>query len=155
MDKKEWDKMKTKNKAKLRKGNQIEVIIFRNEGKEGYKFLLLKRIESRGGFWQPITGGIEENETAKEAVKREIKEEIGIKNIIRLIEDVYHFVLKENAKEESVFGVEVSINEKITLAKNIYTEHDNYKWCSFDEALNLLKYSGNKEGLKALYKILK
>ena len=84
---------------KLRKGNQIEVIVFKKDEKENYKFLLLKRIKSRGGFWQPITGGIEGDESEEEAMKREIKEEIGVKNILNIIGNIYHFVLEENGKE--------------------------------------------------------
>ena len=140
---------------KIRKGNQIEAIIFKKDEKNNYQFLLLKRIEIKGGFWQSISGGIEENETAEDAVKREIKEEIGVTNILQIIKEVYHFVLEENGKEEFVFGAEISANEKIDLTKNIYPEHEDYRWCSLDEALNLLKYPGNKEGLKELNRILK
>ncbi len=140
---------------KKRKEKKIEAIVFRKNENKNYEFLLLKRIETKGGFWQPVTGEIEENETVEEAMKREIKEEIAITNLLQVIPEVYHFILDETKQQEFVFGVKISANEKIDLTKNIYQEHEEYKWCSFDEALNLLKYPGNKEGLKRLNKILK
>lgn len=139
---------------KIRKGNQIEAIVFR-KNKNNYEFLLLKRIPEKGGFWQPITGEIEEDETSEEAVKREMAEEIGINNILQIIENVHHFILRETGKEEFVLGVEVNSNEKVILDKNIYQEHEEYKWCSYEEAIKLLKWEGNKEGLRKLMVRLK
>jgi len=69
---------------------QIEAIIFRRNGNL-IEYLLLKRLPHRNGFWQPVTGGLEEGETRTEALHREIREETGIKNLIRVIEDLYYF----------------------------------------------------------------
>ncbi|MFO1444112.1 NUDIX domain-containing protein [Bacillus sp. Bva_UNVM-123] len=41
-------------------------------------FLLLKRSQKRGGFWQPVSGGVEKFEPPIQSVKREIFEETGI-----------------------------------------------------------------------------
>jgi len=57
---------------------QVEVIIFRRNGSR-IEYLLLKRLPERNGFWQPVTGGVEEGETRKEALCREVMEETGIK----------------------------------------------------------------------------
>jgi 8-oxo-dGTP pyrophosphatase MutT (NUDIX family) len=138
----------------MRKGNQIEVIIFRKRD-SNYEFLLLKRILDKGGFWQPVTGEIESGETENEAVKREIKEETGINNVLRIIENVHCFILEGTGKEEFVFGAEITNNENINLDENVYQEHDEYRWGDFDETLSLLKWPGNKEGLKKLREKLK
>lgn len=135
------------------KGNSIEAIIFRMKN-QNYEFLLLKRTEERGGFWQPVTGRIEEDESIEEAVKREIKEEVGISDIIRIIPDVYSFSIEDSGKDEFILGVEVNSDEEISLDKNTYLEHEKSKWCSFEEAINLLKWPGNKEGLNKLNSIL-
>ena len=42
------------------------------------QFLLFKVNESRGGFWQNITGSVEKGESFKEAAIREIHEETGL-----------------------------------------------------------------------------
>jgi dATP pyrophosphohydrolase len=143
---------------------QIEAILFkRTDGKILY--LLLKRIPRSGEFWQPITGGLEEGETKVEALKREIREETGIENIIRIIENVHYFELRdlpfiEHLKKqgqtceylkEYVFGVEVASDEIVNLDRE---EHSEYQWCGFEEALSLLKWRENKEALEKLNEIL-
>jgi 8-oxo-dGTP pyrophosphatase MutT (NUDIX family) len=55
------------------------------------EYLLLKRLPDRNGFWQPVTGGLEEGETRTEALCREIEEETGIENLIRVTEGLYYF----------------------------------------------------------------
>ncbi|UCC34079.1 MAG: NUDIX domain-containing protein, partial [Candidatus Bathyarchaeota archaeon] len=50
---------------------QIQAILFKRSGGE-IQYLLLKRCPERGGFWQPVTGGLEEGENRLEALKREI-----------------------------------------------------------------------------------
>ncbi len=130
---------------------QIEAIMFRR-GNSKIEYLLVKRICERDGFWQPITGGVEQGETKIEALKREIKEETGIKNLVRIIEDVYYFELSTSLHEkEYVYGVEVLPTEKIVLDKR---EHSEFMWCGFQEALRLMKWKGNKEALRRLNKRL-
>jgi len=48
------------------------------------KFLFVKRsdyTESAKGYWCPVGGGIEDRETQKEALRREVMEEVGL-NVI-------------------------------------------------------------------------
>ena len=57
--------------------DQVEIIVFKViDGNP--LFLLLKRIPSRGGFWQPVTGGVNAGEDFTLAAKREVQEETGI-----------------------------------------------------------------------------
>jgi 8-oxo-dGTP pyrophosphatase MutT (NUDIX family) len=70
--------------------SQIGCIVFRQKEKQK-EFLLLKRIPEKTGFWQSITGEVE-NETLLEAVFREAKEEanISIRNNFGLQKTVNH-----------------------------------------------------------------
>lgn len=100
-----------------------------------------------------------------EALKREIREETGIENIVRIIENVHYFefrdlpfieYLKKQGQtceylKEYVFGVEVALDEVVDLD---IEEHSEYKWCTFKEALSLLKWRENKGALKKLNEIL-
>ena len=136
---------------------QVQAILFKKiSGRLHY--LLLKRTLEKGGFWQPVTGGLEEGETKVEALEREVLEETGIKNIARIIENVHyfeysdsHFIKGYHFIKEYVFGVEVHPNERIVLDGK---EHSQFKWCSFQEALELLKWNENKEALSRLNEIL-
>ena len=130
---------------------QVEAIIFRRNG-DTVEYLLLKRLPDRNGFWQPVTGGLEEGETQTEALRREIKEETGIKNLIRVIEDLYYFEFSNpNLNQEYVYGVEVSSTEEVVLDGR---EHSEYRWCGIKDALQLLYWKENKEALEKLNKIL-
>jgi dATP pyrophosphohydrolase len=131
---------------------QIEAIIFRRNDSK-IEYLLLKRVPERNGFWQPVTGGLEEGETQKEALCREIREETGIKNLVRVIEGLYYFEFSDpNLNQEYVYGVEVSPTEKIVLDGE---EHSEYRWCSFQGALQLLRWKENKAALRKLNMSLK
>ena len=126
---------------------QVEAIIFRRNGNV-IEYLLLKRLPERNGFWQPVTGGVEEGETPDEALQREIMEETGVRNIVAVIEDLYHFEFSDpNLNQEYVYGVEVSSSEEIVLDPK---EHSEYRWCSLQEALQLLHWKENKEALRKL-----
>jgi dATP pyrophosphohydrolase len=126
---------------------QVEAIIFRRNGTV-IEYLLLKRLPERNGFWQPVTGGVEEGETRDEALQREIMEETGVRSIVAVIEGLYYFEFSDpNLNQEYFYGVEVSSSEEIVLDPK---EHSEYKWCSFQEALQLLHWKENKEALRKL-----
>ena len=130
---------------------QVEAIIFRRNSSR-IEYLLLKRLPERNGFWQPITGGMEEGETREEALHREIREETGIENLVRVIKDIYYFEFSDpNLNQEYVYGVEVASTEVIVLDRK---EHNEYKWCGIKDALQLLYWKENKEALEKLNKIL-
>jgi dATP pyrophosphohydrolase len=136
---------------------QVQAILYRKTNTKT-QYLLLKRTSDTIGFWQPITGGIEKGETKTQALKREIQEETGIKNPTKIIKNVHHYEFRDLFKQENrhrlikeyAFGVEVFPKEKITISQ----EHTEHKWCTFQQALKLLKWKENKEALKKLNKIL-
>jgi lipoyl(octanoyl) transferase len=136
------------------RAKQIGCIVFRQNNNQ-LEFLLLKRIPEKGGFWQSITGEVED-ENLKDAVLREAKEEAGIEKdaVLRLIENVNSFDYENDKKgcivREYVFGLEVSPDQKISLDKNIYKEHDEFRWVSLEDALHLLKWETSKDSVKKL-----
>lgn len=124
---------------------QIEVFIYRITTKREIEFLLMKRVPEKGGFWQPLTGGVKAGESHNEAIMREVQEENGIKNIRRVIDTEYHFSFNDHGQSyvEFVYGAEVSLTETITLSH----EHDEYRWVDKNTAITLLKWPNNKRGL--------
>lgn len=115
---------------------------------------MLKRNQEKGGFWQPITGGVEDGESLAQAVNRELWEETGISKYVRVINDVYYFEFNttEYGKlKEYVFGIEVAPD----IEAKISSEHTEMKWCTLEESLALLKYEDNKSALKKLNSLLR
>ena len=113
------------------------------------EYLLIKRNKKDGAFWQSVTGTLEEGETLKNCLIREIKEELGITNIknISNIKQIIQWPKENNfIITEYVFIVEINKNQKITLSK----EHTNYKWCNFKEAYQTLEKENNKNTLKLI-----
>lgn len=137
---------------------QVQGILFRKTNR-GIEYLALKTTPEREDFWQPITGGVEEGETNIEALRREVWEETGVKNAFRIIEDVScfeypdaHFIKGFDFIREYVFGVEVDPDERIVIDGK---EHSEFKWCSFQEAMQLLRWEENRRALSKLNEILK
>lgn len=114
----------------------------------GDRFLLLRRSEARGGFWQPVTGHIEPGETPDQAATRELKEETG-------------FVLEPHwTRHSHAFPWGYAEVPKIGL-EHLYVarlddervpalgeEHDAFEWMSFDQALERVPFAGFKRGLR-------
>ena len=141
----------------MRIPKQVEGIIFRKKN-GSLEFLLLKRIKSRGGFWQFVTGGVEEfDKSLLKCLMRELNEELKIKssNVKKLIKNVGSFDFevvsnsKKNLIKEYIFGVELDTNFKIKIN---YKEHEKFEWVDKKGALKFLKFEDNKKALKSLIK---
>lgn len=135
-----------------RTDNQVELIVYKFINGRPI-FLLLRRTEIRGGFWQPITGNVEIDESFADAALRELSEETGISKVIKLVNTGFSFDFFDNGRiqHEEVFGSEVLGNTEIILS----SEHSEYTWAAMAEAYKLLKYPGNKKGLSRLYELLR
>lgn len=121
-----------------------------------WEYLLLRRIESRDGFWQGVTGGVEKDEELDEAARRELFEETGFIPLkLEKIDFTYSFPVADEWKHlyaadvkeivEYVFVAYVGSGTEPVLDP---CEHEQYKWCDIQEALMLLTWPENKEALK-------
>ena len=70
----------------------VQVFVFTRNPK--FSVLILKRIPERNDHWQPISGGIEKGEEALDTIRREVYEETGIKDFMRIIDLEYSFIFK-------------------------------------------------------------
>jgi 8-oxo-dGTP pyrophosphatase MutT (NUDIX family) len=143
---------------------QLECIVYRKNG-DKYEYLLLKRIPKKGGFWQPPCGKMEKNdETILDGCYREIEEESSITkdDIIKVLDNVHYFEINKHyltgepipTVKEHVLGFEVTMDTNVSIEHNIYPEHDEYKWVSFEEAMVLLKWQNNKDAFVKLNELL-
>lgn len=115
--------------------------------------LLLKTNKERGEFWQPVTGTVEEHEGFYEAACREPLEETGFQ-FSGPPADVgfeFDFSSRFGPARERVFALIVTDSPLPRLDPN---EHQDFKWVSPEEALSLLKFPSNVEGLKRSYRLV-
>jgi dATP pyrophosphohydrolase len=127
--------------------------------------LIMERAD-KPGFWQSVTGSIENNETPYEAAVREVLEETGIDALAYRFEDwhatnTYEIYphwrhryapgITENV--EHLFGLTLPKPIKVRLAPD---EHIGYEWVDWREAakrvfswtnVDALKRLGEKHGL--------
>ncbi len=127
-------------------------IIFKR-GQTGTFFLLLKRNPRQGGFWQPLTGGVEEGETLEEALMREVREETGIKEVLQVIPGLLsHRFYAPRAVHEHAFGVEVRPGTRVKLDGK---EHSDARWCTYDQAKSMLVFPANRTALERLESMIR
>lgn len=131
-------------------------VIFRREDKEILYLLLYRKAKDHyKESWDFPKGLIEKGETPYEDVIREVKEETGIEDIKFIKgfeENVKWFYKREGLtvfKEATYYLAETK-----TKDVKISFEHDDFKWCSFEEALKLIKFSNTKSILKKAHSIL-
>jgi diaminopimelate epimerase len=137
----------------LRVPRQVLVYVHRS----GPEFLLLRRIDRLGGFWQGITGAPEWDEGDNDAAVRELREETSLDAAVQPVG--YRYELRRPAEAETwdaLYGRGVdAVPEEVFAAAapegwepTLSWEHDEYRWCTLDEALALLRYEENREGLR-------
>lgn len=115
-------------------------------------------------IWQFLSGGGENKETPIETVIREVKEETSIiikeddikqldsKSTIPVINITGEYTWGDNlyVVPEYTFAVDIK-NFEIKLS----SEHKEYKWVEYGEAMEKLKYDSNKTALWELNERLK
>jgi len=105
------------------------VIIDKNE--ETPRLLQFKTNALRGGFWQNITGSVEEGETWEEAAVRELFEESGLK-LGPLTDLNFHFkflIKKEKTVEEHCFLALLTSAHVVQLSH----EHDEFRYIPLED----------------------
>jgi dATP pyrophosphohydrolase len=122
----------------------------------GREYLLMRRIPSGGGIWQAITGGVEDHEDYFTAALRELNEETGfVPSKIEILDYTYTFPVEESMRK--LYDGPVDIITEIVFLAHIRdgldpvldpSEHDNFRWCDFESALEMLFWPGNKESLR-------
>jgi len=79
----------------------IQVLIYPvRKTNEIWEYLMLKRIISRGGVWQGVTGAPEGDETIAEGAKRELFEETGYRAFTLIKTNVSYIIPMEDRWKE-------------------------------------------------------
>ena len=121
-------------------------IVF-NENTE--KILLVKM---HNGNWGFPKGHIESNETKEETAIREVFEETNIKiKIIPNFEREIKYIPNENTIKKVTFFAGITQKENVTVDSQ---EIEDFKWCSYEEALKLVTYKLQKDVLEKAKKVI-
>lgn len=115
-----------------------------------WRVLLLKTLQERGAFWQPVTGSIEPGEQIHKGALREAIEETGLsplKNIEPLGFE-FSFEGKWGSTHETAFFYETYPGcPPASLDKR---EHQDFKWVTFEEAVSMIHYEKNRQAFTLL-----
>jgi 8-oxo-dGTP pyrophosphatase MutT (NUDIX family) len=114
-----------------------EVLIHVRRGDE---FLVTHRAPGGGGYWHTIAGGVEPGEASHVAALRELREETG--HEADALEPIGEFSYVREAWEEEA-GLRVHVQAFLLDVEPGWEpaldhEHDDYRWCSREEAMELL-----------------
>jgi len=119
-------------------------VIFRRN--KEIKYLL---IQYGWGHWEFPRGLVEKGESLEETARREIKEEVGIKdiNFISGFKGWTKFFFKLKGKNIMKIATFLLAETETKEVKLSY-EHKDYAWLNYKEALNRLTFKNAKEILK-------
>jgi len=126
-------------------------VIFIKKSEET-KYLLLNYA---AGHWDFVKGNVEDNETEKQTVIRELKEETAIEDAQFLDgfkETIAYFYRRQGLTihKEVVFFIMESHTDKVTLS----FEHVGYIWLDYQHAMEKLNFKNAKDVLQKAHDFL-
>ena len=126
-------------------------VIFIKKSEET-KYLLLNYA---AGHWDFVKGNVEDNETEKQTVVRELKEETAIEDAQFLDgfkETIAYFYRRQGLTihKEVVFFIMESHTDKVTLS----FEHVGYIWLDYQHAMEKLNFKNAKGVLQKAHDFL-
>jgi 8-oxo-dGTP pyrophosphatase MutT (NUDIX family) len=134
----------------------VQVVLYAEEG-DRRLYLLLKRVEEHGGFWQSVTGSLEGGETYRQAAVREVREETGLvcregellglhlTNVFEIAPQwLFQYAPGVTHNEEVCFAVPVQRGEVRLDAR----EHVAFAWLGYEPALALFRWESNRKALR-------
>jgi 8-oxo-dGTP pyrophosphatase MutT (NUDIX family) len=108
------------------------------------------------GHWDFVKGNVEPNESERDTVTRELREETGIVDahfIDGFREKIEYFYRRQGATvhKEVVFFVIEACSEKVKLSY----EHVGYDWLDYQRAIEKLTFKNAKDALQKAHEFLK
>jgi dihydroneopterin triphosphate diphosphatase len=138
----------------------VQVFVCRRAGED---FLVLHRSVECGGYWHPASGGLEQGESPEDAALRELREELELNASGRFwpVRYEYGYPADEEPPERqaqwppgtdwiAVTGFIVEAPPRFEPTLNF--EHDDYRWCSREDAVALFRWPDVGEALQELWR---
>jgi dATP pyrophosphohydrolase len=144
----------------VRRPEEIQAFVCRRSGAE---FLVLHRSPVQGGYWHPASGALEEGEDAELAALRELREEIDLDAAGRFwpVRNEYGYAAAEEPPErraqwppgtERIAVTGFIVEAPTDFEPTLNGEHDDYRWCSLEEAVALFHWPDVGEALAELWR---
>jgi 8-oxo-dGTP pyrophosphatase MutT (NUDIX family) len=133
----------------------VEVVIV---VRRGDRYLVLRRVPERLGYWNLVAGGVEPGETPADAARRELLEETGLDSEVDQIPIPLSYSLLDDPPEvraryapgiETITVHPFFVAVPPTWEPALDDEHDMYRWCDEEEAVSLLAYETPRDAVRA------
>jgi dATP pyrophosphohydrolase len=137
--------------------HNVLVLPYRRRPDGACEYAVFRRSDDPGEFWQSVAGGLEDEETAPEAARRELVEETGLsapaERWIPL--DTKASVPVTFFRGGALWGPEIYVVQvhafgvDVTAAPDVALSHEHiaHRWLPFAEAERLVRYESNKIAL--------
>jgi dATP pyrophosphohydrolase len=135
---------------------QVLVLPYRHTGQH-VEYAIFRRADDNA--WQGIAGGGENDETARDAAVREMREEAGITTSDALLQlESVGTIAAAHIRDRSswdpelreipeyAFGIDVGCSQLL-----LSDEHREVAWLTFDDAVLRLTYESNRAALRQLH----
>ena len=135
--------------AVTRKSREAMIFVYR-----GSEFLMARR--SRDRIWNVIAGQIEDGESFADGAARELVEEAALDVALVDLALTQHYEVEPQFRHlYAPDDYNVTIESYAASAPagwepTLNHEHDMYRWCSLEEAIQLAHWPEVKEGLRAV-----
>lgn len=142
---------------RYKRPESVLVVVYTRTGK-----VLLMRRKDKPGFWQSVTGSMKwDEQTAEITARRELKEETGLTatNGLRNWRKTYRFKIMPQWSHRYAPGTRENVEHFLSLELPSETavtlnpsEHIEFAWLSFDDALQRVTSWTNREAIELIQK---
>ncbi|MBX5474674.1 MAG: NUDIX domain-containing protein [Thermoleophilia bacterium] len=137
----------------MRRPEEVFVVVRR-----GSEFLVLHRSPRQGAYWHGVAGALEPGEDWHEAAARELREETGLVAEPVEIAGAYAYSVDEEPRYRGLLPSgtrEIVVRTFLVDAPpgwepQLDWEHDDYRWCTREEAIALLHWPEPRAVMRSL-----
>jgi 8-oxo-dGTP pyrophosphatase MutT (NUDIX family) len=110
--------------------------------RRGSEFLVVHRSPENDAYWHLVAGGVEEGEAFADAAVRELQEETGLHAGVEPLDAPFEYggIHVESFVADAPPGWEPTLD----------WEHDDYRWCTREDAVELLYWPEPREIVRSL-----
>ncbi len=130
-------------------------------GVNGPEVLMMLRQPRTGLWWGSVTGRQEAGESPEQTAHRELLEETGLHGRLTPLGFDHTFwvdpAILNLPEGEPRFNTETCFHMEVPFAAEVrldLSEHSEYRWCSLEEALGLMRWEGGHATLRRLAQLL-